>query len=95
MIWTSCPILYSQIDEILHDLDELFLFSSNSKTQTLFDHFVVFSKKIRVSTKIFIKICRKVCIKTEFPTKICIKICRKVGVKIEFPTNYSRFSILK
>lgn len=51
MIWTSYPILYSQIDEILHDLDELFLFSSNSKTQTLFDHFVVFSKKIRVSDK--------------------------------------------
>jgi dimeric dUTPase (all-alpha-NTP-PPase superfamily) len=51
MIWTSYPILYSQIDEILHDLDELFLFSSNSKTQTLFDHFVVFYKKIRVSDK--------------------------------------------
>ena len=50
MIWTSYPILYSQIDEILHDLDELF-FSSNSKTQTLFDHFVVFSKKNRVSDK--------------------------------------------
>lgn len=51
MIWTSYPILYSQINEILHDLDELFLFSSNSKTQTLFDHFVVFYKKIRVSDK--------------------------------------------
>jgi hypothetical protein len=45
MIWTGYPILYSQIDEILHDLDEFFLFSSNSKTQTLFDHFVVFYKK--------------------------------------------------
>ena len=63
----SYPILYSQIDEILHDLDELF-FSSNSKTQTLFDHFVVFSKKIRVSDKICIKICRKVGVKIEFPT---------------------------
>ena len=95
MIWTSYPILYSQIDEILHDLDELFLFSSNSKTQTLFDHFVVFYKKIRVSDKNIYQNLSESMYKNRVSDKNMHKICRKVGVKIEFPTNYSRFSILK
>ncbi len=42
----------------------------NSPEKVIKQHFfVVFSKKIKFPTKLGIKICRKVGIKTEFPTK--------------------------
>lgn len=67
MIWTSYPILYSQIDEILHDLDEFFFLPIQK--HKLYLIILSFSpKKFEFPTKTGIKICRKMGVKIEFPT---------------------------
>lgn len=66
MIWTSYPILYSQIDEILHDLDELFFCFLPIQKHKLYLIILSFStKKFEFPTKAGIKICRKVGVKIE------------------------------